>query len=266
MVSAVSPVISQNPETATRPQPSMASRASTPAKNVGEAERVASVVAGTLLIATGVKRFSLPGLVAAGIGVHLVRRGMSGHCALYQMLNVTTEEEDPNKTLTHPLRQHFKVTRTITVQKPVEEVYRFCRDMSRFPQYMPNIKSVKESGDGRSHWVAEGPGGMQMEWDGQIINDIPNKLVAWRSADGSPVDQQGQVEFEKASDADERGTVVRITLSYSPPAGVVGVLLSRLFGADPAQTAKDGLRRMKQIMETGEVPTIDGQPYGTCKK
>lgn len=264
MVSAVTSVYPQSARPESGLQSGPMERPAQPAKNVGEAERIASVITGSLLVAAGVKRMSIPGLVAAGLGVHLVRRGISGHCALYQMLNVTTEEEDPNKSLTHPLRQHFKVTRTITVLKPVEEVYAFVRDMSKFPQYMPHIESVTETDGGRSHWVARGPGGMQMEWDGQIINEIPNQLIAWRSAEGSPIDQQGQVELMKASEAEDRGTVVRVTLSYSPPAGVVGALLSKLFGADPAQQAKDGLRRMKHILETGEVPTIDGQPYGTC--
>jgi uncharacterized membrane protein len=68
------------------------------------------------------------------------------------------------------------------------------------------------------------------------------------------------VSFEPATA--DRGTVVRVEMLYVPPAGKAGLWIARLFGEEPALQVADDLRHLKQLLETGEVPTTLGQSAG----
>ena len=116
--------------------------------------------------------------------------------------------------------------------------------------------AVREAGV--THWVACGPAGMKVEWDARIINEIDNKLIGWQSLDGSMVSTAGSVNFRET----DRGTEVRVHLQYNPPAGRLGAAVARLFGEEPSQTVREDLRRFKRLLETGEIPTSEGQPSG----
>jgi len=109
--------------------------------------------------------------------------------------------------------------------------------------------------------VAKGPAGVNVEWDARIINEIEHKLIAWQSLEGSTISTAGSVNFDET----EHGTSVRVHLQYNPPGGRVGAAIARLFGEEPSQTVREDLRRFKQLMETGEIPTTDGQPSGRRK-
>jgi uncharacterized membrane protein len=74
------------------------------------------------------------------------------------------------------------------------------------------------------------------------------------------VDHSGSVRFERA--AAGRGTVVRVDMRYTPPAGRVGATVAKLFGEEPEQQLQDDLRRFKQVMEVGDIITTEGQPAG----
>jgi uncharacterized membrane protein len=116
------------------------------------------------------------------------------------------------------------------------------------------------TGEGRSHWVAKAPAGTTVEWDAEVYNEKENEMIAWRSLEGSQVDNAGSVHFTPAPGG--RGTQVRVVLKYDPPAGVIGAAVARLFGESPAQQIDEDLRRFKQLMEAGEVATTTGQPSG----
>jgi len=156
-----------------------------------------------------------------------------------------------------------KIEVNITVERPAPGLYRFWRNLENLGQFMSHLESVKETGNNRSHWVAYGPLGYRAEWDAEIFNERPNELIAWRSLEGSTVDTAGSVHFKPAPQG--RGTEVSVTLKYDPPAGKAGNLAAWLFGESPQQTVREDLRRFKQFMETGEVPTIKGQSQGTCR-
>jgi uncharacterized membrane protein len=125
---------------------------------------------------------------------------------------------------------------------------------------MKHLRSVESQGDRRSHWVASGPGGATLEWDAEITEDRQNEMIAWRSIEGSTIDHHGVVRFEPA--AGNRGTMVSVQMRYAPPAGTLGSAVAAWFGEDPPQSIKMDLRRFKQVMETGEVITTEGQPAG----
>ncbi|HEY6803062.1 MAG TPA: SRPBCC family protein [Pyrinomonadaceae bacterium] len=152
------------------------------------------------------------------------------------------------------------VETSITIAKSPEELFGFWRDFKNLPLFMRNLVSVSDLGDGKSHWVARTTGGLEVEWDAEIFNEIPNELIAWQSVDSADVNNAGSVRFEEAPEG--RGTYVRVTMNYNPPAGKVGAKVAELLGTEPAQLIKEDLRRLKQVLEAGEIPTIDGQSSG----
>jgi uncharacterized membrane protein len=145
------------------------------------------------------------------------------------------------------------VGRTVTIDKPKQMLYAFWRDFSNLPAFMHNVRSVSVIDQTRSHWVIEGPAGETVEWDSEIVRDEPGSVIEWRSLDGASVRNSGQVEF--ADSPDGRGSIVRVTITYDPPAGAIGKLIAKLFQREPKVQARQDLRRFKQLMETGEVAT-----------
>jgi uncharacterized membrane protein len=146
------------------------------------------------------------------------------------------------------------------VNLPRPEVFDFWRNFENFPIFMKHLQMVEVQDEKKSHWVARGPLNLQVEWDAQIVEEIPNKMIAWRSLAGSEIDNSGEVWFRDAPG--ERGTEVEVKLRYDPPAGSASALIARLFGEEPEQQVRDDLRRFKQVMEAGEVPTTFGQTSG----
>lgn len=155
------------------------------------------------------------------------------------------------------------VETSIAIDKSPEELYRFWRDFKNLPLFMRNLESVTELDQTRSHWVAKPIGDARVEWDAEIYNEKENELIAWRSLENADVVNAGSVRFQEAPAG--RGTYVRVTMNYNPPAGYVGASFAKLLGAEPAQLIEDDLRRLKQIMEAGEIATIDGQSSGRAE-
>jgi uncharacterized membrane protein len=147
------------------------------------------------------------------------------------------------------------VVNTITINRPPEEVYRFWRDFQNLPRFMSHLESVQVIDEKRSHWVAKAPAGMRVEWDAEIADDRPNQLIAWRSLEGADVDNSGTVRFDRSPG--NRGTEVRVEVEYNPPGGALGAGIAKLFGEAPEQQIKGDLRRLKQVLETGEVVHSD---------
>jgi len=151
----------------------------------------------------------------------------------------------------------FTVSAGVTVNRSVEDAYGLWRDFSRLPEFMVHLESV--SADGK-HWVARRPGGGTVDWDAEIVADVPNQRLAWRSVSHAEVPNSGEVTFEPAPGG--RGTEVRVRLTYEPPLGAAGNAVARLLGEEPRQQVTDDLRRFKQVLETGEVVRSAGSPEG----
>jgi uncharacterized membrane protein len=152
-----------------------------------------------------------------------------------------------------PLHGDVLIGRSVTINRPRAELYSFWRDFKNLPQFMHNVHGVTIQDQIHSHWTIEAPGGKTVEWDSEITQDEPGRLIAWQSLEGASVRNSGKVEF--LNSPDDRGTVVRVTLTYDPPAGAVGKLIARLFQKEPKVQARQDLRRFKQLMETGEIAT-----------
>jgi uncharacterized membrane protein len=152
------------------------------------------------------------------------------------------------------------VETSIAIDRSPEELYAFWRDFTNLPVFMMNLESVTLLDSVRSHWIANGPLGKRVEWDAEVYNDKQNELIAWRSLENADVINAGSVRFEAGPEG--HGTFVRVTVNYNPPAGAIGASLAKFLGAEPQQLIKEDLRRLKQMMEAGEMATIDGQTSG----
>jgi uncharacterized membrane protein len=152
------------------------------------------------------------------------------------------------------------VKAAITISRPVEEVYGYWHQFENLPNFMAHLESVRDDG-ARSHWVAKAPAGRTVEWDAEVTEDVPNERISWRSVEKASVSNSGTVRFAPAPKG--RGTEVRVEMQYSPPGGAVGAAVAKLFGEEPNQQVRDDLRRLKQVLETGQVSRSEGSPEGT---
>ena len=217
--------------------------------NVGPGERKLCTIAGAALALLGLKRRGLPGLAIAGLGGGLLYRGLTGHCAIYERMGISTAEPaEPSEYFVRGI--HIRASEVIR-QSP-DELYRFWRNFENLPRIMSNLESVRVIDDRRSHWVARAPGipGGKVEWDAEIINDEPGELIAWRSLGSADVDNAGSVRFIPEG---EGATRVNVVIDYIPPAGRVGDWIARLFGSDPQSQICEDLRRFREDREASRV-------------
>lgn len=228
--------------------------------NIDAGERWVSLIGGSLLVVFGLSRGGRAGALAAFGGGALVYRGARGHSQLYGMLGPADPPTHVARVTSLAHRRGVTVRRTVSINKPVEEVYAFWRDFENLPRFMRHLESVTCDGPRHSHWVARAPGGRRVAWDAEIVDERPNELIAWRSLADADVRNAGSVTFEPGRGG--RGTTIRVSLSYAPPGGKLAAVIAKLFGEEPGQQIHDDLHRLKQLLEAGEVPTVDGQPRG----
>ena len=156
-------------------------------------------------------------------------------------------------TATDVAQRDALVGRTVSINRARAELYAFWRDFRNLPRFMHNVRSVSTEDSGRTRWVVAAPAGQTVEWRSVITEDVPNRIIAWRSLEGASVRNSGRVEFRDS--AAGRGTAVTVTIAYDPPAGTVGKVVAKLLQREPKIQARQDLRRFKQLMETGEVST-----------
>lgn len=258
--------------------------------NVGQSERQISVVAGVALMLHAVISRSRASLLTAPLGAALFWRGQTGHCPLYQALNVNTAQsqenwqgngygqpqpnwqggagvqqipiqQQGNQSLQNPPQSNqIEIRRAITIDKPADELYTFWRKLENLPRFMHHLASVESTGDKSSHWKAKIIGGIPVEWDAEIVEERPGQRLAWRTQPDAQVQQNGVVEFKPA--AGGRGTVVTVEIQYTPPGGIIGETFGHLLNGVTAQQVKDDIGRFKSLMEAGEIATTEGQPTG----
>jgi uncharacterized membrane protein len=229
--------------------------------NVGQSERALSLLGGGALIVYSLMRsdaWHWAGLLA---GAGLLYRGATGYCPAYGALGKSGAHEaiGGDGQLSRPVPGHggLLVEKHVVINKTAEELYGFWHHLENLPRVMRHLQAVRETDATHSHWVASAPAGQRVERDAEIIGDEPDHLIAWRSLPGATVPNSGSVQFSPA--AGGRGTQVRVLFEYEPPAGVLG---AALFGEEPHRQVAEDMNRFKQLMETGEIATIEGQPHG----
>ena len=225
--------------------------------NVSQPERMLSTVGGGVLALYGLLRRDSVGIALAAVGASLLYRGVTGHCNLYGALGLSTADGSLHPAATPSRERAFTAQHTVTINRPRAELYAAWRNPTLIPRIMPQIESVDWSGGQRAHWVARAPVGMRVAWDAEITDDREDELIAWRSVEGADVPNQGVISFRELPDG--RGTEVSLSIAYNPPGGILGDTIARLAGENPEQLLRDGLRRFKQLMETGEILATPAQ-------
>lgn len=230
-------------------------------QNIGEGQRLLSAVAGAGLLAAALSKRSWLGAILATAGISLLYRAASGYCPAFGALGIDMSDDTHDTTRLGRRKVHSgpatKIVRTIEINRPPSELYRFWRSLENLPRVMSHLESVQVITDRLSHWVVKTMTGIPtVEWDAEIINDVENERIGWRSLQGADVDNTGSVKFEPT--ADGRGTKLTVTLQYAPPAGKIGTAIAKLLGEDPDSQIEGDLQRFKESMETGVFSHGDG--------
>ena len=196
-------------------------------------------------------------LIGAGIAVAAV--GAAGFLLARRSADVQDDGQNISDAPDHTWRrktgryEEGLVGRTVTINKSKDELYRAWRDFTKFPSFMENVDAVEDLGDGRSKWTIKAPLGSSVEVITRITDDHPGEVIAWKSEPDSQVETEGRVDFIEI--APGRGTGVRLTMRYTPPAGLPGRAIAKLLQREPNVQARRDLRRFKMLQETGEVAT-----------
>lgn len=156
--------------------------------------------------------------------------------------------------------RRLEVTATTTIRRPRPEVYGFWRNLENLPRFMIHLDDVRVLDSRRSYWRATAPFGRTVSWEAELTEDVPDTRIAWRSIGRAAVPNHGTVTFTTAPDPGS--TEVRVRLIYQPPGGRLGAAVAKFLGEDAHQQVDDDLRRLKQVLETGEVVRSDGALLG----
>jgi uncharacterized membrane protein len=199
------------------------------------------------------------------LGLALARRtgqrrrrllGVTGAVLGITALDVLTAVQATRTRTAGPM----ELTAAATIRKPASEVYGFWRRLEHLSTFMAHVDEVRTLDERRSHWRASAPFGRTVEWDAEIVEDVPGERIAWRSTGDADVPNTGKVWFKPAPDG--VSTEVHVLLVYDIPGGTLGRAVAKYFGEEPRQQVDDDLRRLKQVLETGEVVRSDGAPWG----
>lgn len=214
--------------------------------NVSEPDRILTSVGGAGLLIYGIGRRDVPGMLMALAGGYLLYRGATGHCYVYDALDL--DMSDPR------LHGGIEVTKSIVIDRPKAELYRYWYNFENLPLFMDHVQAVWMVGDHRWHWVAKAPAGMEVEWDADVIDEKEGEYIVWQSLEGSDVPNEGSVHFNELPNGK---TQVTVSLVYFPLGGQMGAFIAKLFGEEPSGQVEDDLRNFKLIMEGPEHRTSD---------
>jgi uncharacterized membrane protein len=171
------------------------------------------------------------------------------------MISSDTVPDDARKHKKDRESDDAVAVRAVTIGRPREEVFTFFRDFTNLARFMENIERVDVVDAQHSHWVVKAPAGHHVEWDSILTEEEPGRLLAWETGPGAEVKNHGRVEFRDAPG--DRGTELHATIVYEPPGGALGKVIATLFQKEPGQQAKRDLRRLKMLLETGEISTTE---------
>jgi uncharacterized membrane protein len=219
-----------------------------PIREIRQVERWASAAAATALLAYGFNRKSGSGAaLAVAAATPLVYTAVAGRWPF--------ANGDTRKALGGDRGIH--VRESVRIERPVHEIFAFWRRLENLPRVFSHLERVTDLGNGRSHWVARGPANLGVEWDAEIINEVEDKVIGWRSLPDSDIVTAGSVNFKPVGGG--QATEISVHLQYAPPAGRAGAIIARMFGREPSQTIREDLRRLKWVMEAGEIPRASSQ-------
>jgi len=229
--------------------------------NVGKGERLASLLGGAGLAVLGARQKGIGGALLGLAGAALVHRGATGHCFVYEALEMDTAQgTSEHGVVAAENEPGVSVNASVTVNRPPDEVYALWRDFERAPRYMERISRVEVLDETRSRWTATGPMGRSWTWESEVVEDRPGELIAWESLPGAELPNRGWVQFAPAG-SDGRQTEVRYFTQFDPPGGIIGDAIASAFHDAPRDMIRGDLRRFRQLAET--VDTAAHAPAAT---
>lgn len=223
--------------------------------NLTRVDRWSYVASGLSLLAWGLRRGSAGGGALAGVGGWLLYQAYTGNNPMFNPLNIRVNQ-NPREP---GAKETIMVDASLTIGKPREQIYRFWRQLDNLPGIAPNLLGVDVLDERRSQWRVKSPVG-ELEWDSEITRDEENREIGWRTTLKEAVVNFGSVQFRDAPGG--RGTLVKVHLEYVPPAGSFGTAIARMTGQSPERMVEEALSRLKQLLETGEIATTQGQSSG----
>lgn len=203
-------------------------------------KRAIPAAIGGVLLALSLRRRSLGGAAAVVVGWLVYRR-------LEDRRDDRGVPADATET-----------ERSITIGKPADELYEAWRDPERLTQIVGRVADASTESEDRVRWTARGPLGRDVTWETRIAEERPGEYLRWESVEGATVAGEGSVRFRPAPG--DRGTEVTLRLRFDPPGGALGDTAMARLGVVPDALAMKALRRFKSLAETGEIPTLEGNP------
>jgi len=216
-------------------------------------QRWVSGVGGASVLWYGLRRHDLSRWPLALLGAGLVYQGVSGNNLLDYLPGA---QEMPLIGQMTSAPTQLRIRKSITVDNQPEYLYSYWRNLENLPTFMTHVKSVQDLGNGRSHWVVQVLNNMELEWDAQIIQDRPNEMIAWETLPEATLQNRGYVKFIPTS----KGTEVSVSLEYDPPGAALGRFAGGAVKFIAEEQIKEEIRNFKRLMETGDLPTTEGQP------
>jgi uncharacterized membrane protein len=230
--------------------------------NVGKGERLASLLGGAGLAVLGARQKGIGGALLGLAGAALVHRGATGHCFVYDALEMDTAQGTAEHGVVAAENEPgVSVPASTTVNRPADEVYALWRDFERAPRYMDRISRVEVLDETRSRWTATGPMGRSWSWESEVVEDRPGELIAWESLPGADLPNRGWVQFLPGG-SDGRQTEVRYFVEFDPPGGVIGDAIASAFHDAPRDMIRGDLRRFKQLAEAEATEAVAGSSGG----
>lgn len=222
-------------------------------KNVANWERLASIGLGTALVATAVARRRALG-PAAIAGAALVLRGASGSCPAYRVAGLSSRETGRPALVKD--QSHRRITESVTINRSAGDVFDFWRALEDLPAIFKGLDHIERLDERYTRWTWRGPAGVRFEWIAEMT-EAPGRL-SWRSLPGADLDTSGTVRF---TDLARGGCEVTVTMDYNQPGGPAASAALWMMGRTPRGELREDLRRLKHVLETGELP-VGGHPSG----
>lgn len=220
---------------------------------------------GSLVLAGGLVGYGLTrpmklrGWMAAAAGYALLRRGSNGQARIPRAEDIQAAVRRGLPALGFWSRRGVRVARSFTVQRSREETFRLWQDVERWPEFMRHIEPVARIGEHRFHVLARGLSGRSYEWNMEMAPGREGESLGWSSVEGD-METEGSVHLQET--IGDRGTIVAAVLGYRPARDLPATAVADFFHPGLKGVIEEDLRRFKQLIETGEIPTTEGQPSG----
>ncbi|WP_263419607.1 SRPBCC family protein [Terriglobus albidus] len=149
-----------------------------------------------------------------------------------------------------PTSEKYQIEASITILRPVDDVFRFYRDFRNLPRFLGDVMAVELIGIRTSRWTIEGPFGIRTHWTVEVTEERPDELIRYETVTLPEIRTSWDVHFAPASD-DAATTEVREVMKA--PFGKIGQAALALIGKRPSSEVSANLRRLKELLETGRV-------------